>query len=208
MAKYPWPKRCVHDNGGEFVGWEFQQFLDKCNVKDMPTTSRNPQANSICKQMHQSVENILRTLLHGDPRETFSKVNEIVDEVLYIAQHAMQTSVHTTLGSSPGALLFSRDIFLNVPLPSDWQAITQKREHPVNYRLMRQNAQRRTYDYVPNKMILKKAHGTGTKLGVQPMGPFQVHRVYVNGTVSIELHTGINELINICCVIPYCVNEN
>ena len=32
MARYPWPKRCVHDNGGEFVGWEFQQFLDKCNV--------------------------------------------------------------------------------------------------------------------------------------------------------------------------------
>jgi len=47
MTRYPWPKRCVHNNGGEFVGWEFQQFLDKCNVKDVPTTSRNPQANSI-----------------------------------------------------------------------------------------------------------------------------------------------------------------
>ena len=55
MAKYPWPKRHVHDNGGEFVGWEFQQFLDKCNVKDVPTTSQNPQVNSICEQMHQSV---------------------------------------------------------------------------------------------------------------------------------------------------------
>ena len=38
MSRYPWPKCCVHDNGGEFVGWEFQQFLDKCNVTDMPTT--------------------------------------------------------------------------------------------------------------------------------------------------------------------------
>ena len=64
MARYPWPKRCVHDNGGKFVGWEFQQFLDKCNVKDVPTTSRNPQANSICERMHQTVGNILRTLLH------------------------------------------------------------------------------------------------------------------------------------------------
>ena len=42
MARYPWPKHCVHDNGGEFVGWEFQQFLDKCNVKDVPTTSKKP----------------------------------------------------------------------------------------------------------------------------------------------------------------------
>ena len=39
MARYPWPKCCVHDNGGEFVGWEFQQFLQKENVKDIPTTS-------------------------------------------------------------------------------------------------------------------------------------------------------------------------
>ena len=78
MARYPWPKRCVHDNGGEFVGWEFQQFLDKCNVKDVPTTSRNPQANSICERMHQSVGNILRTLLHGDPPKNVSKANAMV----------------------------------------------------------------------------------------------------------------------------------
>ena len=39
MARYPWPKRCVHDNGGELVGWEFQEFLQKYNVKHVPTTS-------------------------------------------------------------------------------------------------------------------------------------------------------------------------
>ena len=89
MARYPSPKHCVHDNGGEFVGWEFQQFLDKCNVKDVPTTRRNPQANSICKRMHQSVGNILRTLLHGDPPKNVSKANKMVDEALSIAQHAM-----------------------------------------------------------------------------------------------------------------------
>ena len=78
--------------------------------------------------MHQSVGNILRTLLHGDPPENVSKASGMVDGALSIAQHAMQTSVHTTLGSSPGALVFSRDMFLNVPLSSDWHAITQKRE--------------------------------------------------------------------------------
>ena len=80
MARYPWSKRCVHDNEGVFVGWE-QQSLDKCNVKDVPTASRNPQANSMCEQMHQSVGNILRTLLHGDPPENVSKANDMVDEV-------------------------------------------------------------------------------------------------------------------------------
>ncbi len=37
--------------------------------------------------------------------------------------HAMQTTVATTLGSTPGALAFAWDIFLNVPLIADWQAI-------------------------------------------------------------------------------------
>ena len=80
--------------------------------------------------MHQSIGNILRTLLHGDPLENVSSVNDMVDEALSIAQHAMQTSNHTMLGSSPGALVFSRDMFLNVPLSSDWHAITQKERTP------------------------------------------------------------------------------
>ena len=104
----------------------------------------------------------------------------------------MRTSVHTTLGSSPGALAFSRDMFLNVPLASDWHAITQKREHLVNYRLERQNKQRRTYDYAPNQMVIKKVHDP-TKLGVQTDGPYKIERVHVNGTVTIALKAGITE---------------
>ena len=80
-------------------------------VKDIHTTSCNLTANSICERMHQTVGNILQTLLHGNPPENVSKANELVDEALSTAQHAMCTSVHTTLGSSPGALAFSRDMF-------------------------------------------------------------------------------------------------
>lgn len=27
LSRYPRPNRCIHDNGGEFVGWEFQELL-------------------------------------------------------------------------------------------------------------------------------------------------------------------------------------
>ena len=152
--------------------------------------------------MHQTVGNILRTLLHGNPPENVSKANELVDKALSIEQHALRTSVHTTLGSSPGALAFSRDMFLNVPLASDWHAITQKREHLVNYRLERQNKKRRTYDYAPNQMVLKKVYDP-TKLGVRADGPYKIEKVHVNGTVTIALKAGITERINIRRVIPY-----
>jgi hypothetical protein len=45
--------------------------------------------------------------------------------------HAMQTTVATTIGSSPGSLAFARDMFLKVPLITDWQAITHACEYHV-----------------------------------------------------------------------------
>ena len=169
MSRYPWPKQCIHDSGGEFLGWEFQEFLQKYNVKDVPTISRNPTTNSVCKRMHQTVGNILRAMLHGNPPQNVTKANELIDEALSTAQHTMWTTVHTKLGSSPGALVFSRDMFLNAPLSADWHAITQKQENLINYQLMQQNAQHQRYDYVINQKALKQVHDP-TKLGIRITG--------------------------------------
>jgi hypothetical protein len=53
----------------------------------------------------------------------------------------MHSSIHTTLGSSPGSFVFSRDMFLNIPLIADWHAITQKHEHLINENQMRARLQ-------------------------------------------------------------------
>jgi hypothetical protein len=63
----------------------------------------------------------------------------MIDEALATAMHAMQTTVATTLGSTPGALAFSLDVFLNVPLIANWQAIARIHEHNVNENLQRAN---------------------------------------------------------------------
>jgi hypothetical protein len=46
--------------------------------------------------------------------------------VSLITMHTMQAGVHSTLDSSPGNLVFNRDMFLNIPLIADWHAITQR----------------------------------------------------------------------------------
>ncbi len=38
--------------------------------------------------------------------------------------HVMQTTFATSVGSTPGSLAFAWDIFLKLPLITDWQAIT------------------------------------------------------------------------------------
>ena len=109
-----------------------QNVLEQCNIEDTPTTSRNPTANAICERMHQTVGNVLRTLVHDNRPRNESQARELMDEALAVAQHALRCAVHTTLGSSPGALVFNRDMFLNIPLVADWTLLNKKREHLVN----------------------------------------------------------------------------
>ena len=70
--------------------------------------------------MHQTVGNILRTQLYSNPLTTVEGAQELVDEALATAMHAMRTNVATALGSSPGSLVYNRDMFLDVPLQDDW----------------------------------------------------------------------------------------
>ena len=152
--------------------------------------------------MHQTVVNILRTLMYSNPPPNMTQARDIVDQALALAMHAMRTTVATTLGSTPGALAFSRDMFLNIPLVADWQAIATRREHHVNENLRRANRKRRQYDYAPGQQVLKKVHNP-TKSGVRTTGPYTIDRIHVNGNVSIILHPSVTECINIQRILPY-----
>ena len=125
-------------------------------VKDIQSTAKNPQYNSICEQMHQTVGNVLRTYLHGNPPSNVTQARDIVDQSLATAMRAMRTTIATTLGSTPGALAFSRDMFLNIPLVADWQAIAKQHEHHINDNLRRANLKQCSYDYASGQKVLKK----------------------------------------------------
>merc|ERR1712153_156814 len=99
--------------------------------------------------MHQTVGNVLRTLVHENPPKSTGNAKELVDKALSIAQHALRCSVHTTLYSSPGSLVFNRDIFLNIPLIANWHLITTCREDLVNKNLRK--AKHRTFDHATNQ---------------------------------------------------------
>ena len=65
--------------------------------------------------MHQTVGNVLRTLLHRESPQNIASAKEYVDEALSIAMDAMRAGIYSTLGSSPGSLTYNRDMFLNIP---------------------------------------------------------------------------------------------
>jgi hypothetical protein len=89
--------------------------------------------------MRQTVGDVLRTLLHGEPPPDMASAKEYVNEALSIIMHAMRAAIHSTLGSSPGSLTFNRDMFLNIPLIAEWHTINQRQEHLINENLIREN---------------------------------------------------------------------
>ena len=93
-------------------------------------------------------------------------------------------------------------MLLNVPLIVDWHTIAQHRKQYVNDNLCRANRKRRQYDYAPGQKVLKNVHDPA-KLGVRTTAPYNIEQAHVNGMLTIELHPGITECINICNVILY-----
>jgi transposase InsO family protein len=123
LSRYPRPIRCIHDNGGEFTGEHFQLRLETNGIKDVPTTVKNPQANSICERMHQTVANSLRSMVHSNPPNNMVEAAAMVDECLALAMRAQRTAIHTALRLSPGAFVFQRDMLLDIPLIANIELI-------------------------------------------------------------------------------------
>jgi hypothetical protein len=135
LCQYLCPVQCLHDMGGEFIRQNFQWLLEIFSIKDVCSTSKNPQSNAIYERKHQTVNNVIRTPVHTNPPCNMTQARDKIDDALATAMHAMQTTIATTLGSSTGALAFARDMFLNVLLIADWQAIACTREHHINENL-------------------------------------------------------------------------
>ena len=153
--------------------------------------------------MHQTINNVLKTLVHTNPPHNMTQTRDIIDDALANTMHAMQITIATTLGSTPAALAFAQDMFLNVMLIADWQAIACTCEPYVNENLQCANRKQCQFDYAPGQQVLKRVHNP-TKLGVGTDGPYTIEGDHVNGNLTTLLCEGITERINICRVLPYC----
>jgi hypothetical protein len=60
LARYLRPQQFVHDDGPEFVGYEFKAMLYHNGIQDKPTAKLNPQSNAVCERMHRTVNAHIR----------------------------------------------------------------------------------------------------------------------------------------------------
>ena len=136
--------------------------------------------------------NVLCTLCHAQPPTNVHQAAETVDSTLAMAMHATRYSTHSTLGISPGALVFHRDMFL----VADLLAIRNKRQALIDESLHRANLKHRSFDYKVNQQVLILADDPG-KLDARAHGPYRIAQVHRNGTVTPQKTPHLLERINI-----------
>ena len=201
LHRYPRPLRCIHDGGAEFK-YGFLRVLQQWGIKNVSITAHNPQSNAICERMHQTVAQILRTYVQTNPPQNQQEATTLVDHALSSASYAMRAAIHRTLKVYPGALIFHRDMILNVPLMAELITIRDRRQQLIDYNLQRTNSKRRFYDYQVGDYVSDLAALRPSKLDPRASNRFRITQVHVNGTVVIERRPGVLERINIRRIRP------
>ena len=202
LSRYPKPMHIIYDQGGEFKGFEFQRMLRRQGIIRHPTTVHNPQANAICERMHQAVGNTLRALSTLKPPKGIADANQLVDTALANAVYATRCTYHSGLKTTPGSLVFHRDMIMDIPFVSDLLTIQQNKQQLIDQRLIDANRKRFSYDYNIGDKVLKLIPDPD-KLEPKAEGPFLIDRVHTNGTLTIKIDAHTTERLSLRRVKPY-----
>jgi hypothetical protein len=203
LSRYPRPQYIVFDNGGEFKNL-FLEMIENFGIKAKPTTHYNPQANSILERVHQVLANMLRTQQLDD---THSAVDLPWDDCLASAAWAIRSTYHTTLGATPGQLVFGRDMIHNVSYTASWDAIQKRKQTTINASNKRENSKRLPYTYNVGDQVTIEVPGITRKLSGPRTGPHTITKIYTNGTVRVK-HGIISERMNIRRIQPFHTQPN
>ena len=200
LTRYPRPQRVQFDNGSEFK-LHFKALCKEYGIKGRPTSSKNPQANSIVERLNGKINSMVRAL-NLDAQNL--DLNDPFSEIVANCTWALRASYHSTLQASPGQTVFGRDMLFDLTFNTKWDNIQENKQQKINYRNIRENLRRIPFDYqIGDKVVIHKDHKALIRKAVYVNdGPFVITQVFTNGTVRIQKGR-VNERINIRRLSPF-----
>ncbi|POM69306.1 Pol protein [Phytophthora palmivora] len=179
LCRYPRPGRVIYDQGTEFKK-EFFELLESDGIAAVPTTIRNPQANSVIERRHRVIGDKMR----AEEIVTYDDWENSLHNATF-ALRALRASVHSMLGVSPAQATFGCDMIFDVEHTADW--------HAQRARKIQQPGDR---------ILLKRDGNINSKLTTLYDGPYTVLTVRDNGTLVIDKGR-YTETVHIRRVVPY-----
>ncbi|OWZ13223.1 LOW QUALITY PROTEIN: Pol Polyprotein [Phytophthora megakarya] len=128
LCRYPRPRKVVYDNGGEFIGEEFQELLRSYGIKKKPITTKNPQANAICERVYLVLLNII--------------------------PFAVRASYHTIFNASPDQVLFGQDMMSRQLYDANLSYLFKRRFDAILADNDRENDKRLEHFYQPGDQVM------------------------------------------------------
>jgi transposase InsO family protein len=202
LSRYPRPEVCAHDQGGEFIGPEFQQLLHDAGIASAPSTARNPQSNAIVERLHLTMGNRIRAQLADENPRTLTEAENIMSKILQDTLHSIRLTPSEATGFAPSVLAFGRDMIYNEPVNFDMASINHRRQRRVDKDNKRINSKRYSYDYTVGGRVMKRIFDPA-KLEHRWSGPYEIIQVHVNGNITIQVNPHLRERLNIRRVKPY-----
>ena len=184
LCRYPRPARITFDNGGEFLGAEFQKMITSHGIKPVPTTIKNPQANGRHERIHQTMAECIRTF--GDIESENS--DDVIDQIAQATAWALRSTPRGQTKYSAGQLVFGRDMVVDEPTIANWELVRSRSRAQQVKDNTRENKARTDYEYKKGDLILiltRTNERRGKIDGSAHEGPYEVLRAYKNGTLKI-----------------------
>ena len=198
LCRYPLPRNIIMDNGTEFKN-EFYSRFRNFGITPKITSVKNPQANGVLERVHQTLGSMLRTKQF----DTLEKSETSQwDSVLASVAWAVRSTVHTTLGATPGQLVYGRDMIYPLKYVAEWDILQKRRINAIDSANQKENKSRVDYDYQIGDKILLDDREIQRKLNCHTKGPFSVEAVHANGNLTIS-HGVYTERVNIRRCTPY-----
>jgi hypothetical protein len=138
-TRYPWPEFITFDNGPKFKA-EFGYLLRKeyPNIKIKPSSKQNPQVNAIPERAHGTIGNLIRTYqVEGIGLDEDGPFAGLVLAMSF----TVRSTYHTTLQSTPGQLVFGRDMIFPINHIADWQLIKNRKKKLIDKNKMKEKMQ-------------------------------------------------------------------
>jgi hypothetical protein len=113
-------------------------------------------------------------------------VTELVDSGLQLRYMPLVLQSVTLLGMMPGGIAFHHDMFLNIPLLTDFHLLQTHSQTVIDDNLRHCNQKWHYHDYQPGDECLILDHKATKKLDTCFISPFPIIHTHVDGTITIQ----------------------
>ncbi|KAG0440562.1 Pol polyprotein [Dictyocoela muelleri] len=171
LAKYPYPKICLTDNGRQFTSMNFKNLLEKYKIKHVKSAPQNPTGNGVVERINKEIGTVQRISRKSSRKELIRNI-----------WRKLNLTVNTNTNYAPYEIYYKSSIFKNFgrKINIDKEDIVKRACKKNEKYQMRQEKSRIPVNYKYGDKVYVKSFSKD-KLNPKWKGPFEIIEKSKNG---------------------------